>query len=139
MFPVIFPCYNKDMTDPIDSIKSTNSARFTERVMSVASSPALRHNHSDNSEELFHDRLDVAPEEHLSTAPDQIDISLEMISALANGELPQEAITALESFAPIGELITPIAHCERVKEKGQDFITWEKTQTLAQALALAAS
>ena len=127
------------MTDPIDAAKNAPMIRSTERITAVPKTPVIHKKSEEDNDELFRDKLDVSPEAHLQNAPDQIDLSLEMIRALIAGELPDEAVTALESFAPIGDLNNAMPLCDRVQSKGMDFITWEKSKTLTQALAIAAA
>jgi hypothetical protein len=125
------------MTDPIDSVRHSNATANTDRVTAAKRVGTVKRDHEGDF--VFEDRIDVAPEEHLSNAPDIIDLSLEMIRALIANELPEEAVTALESFASLGDLVDGAENCDRVQSKGLDFISWEKTQTLSQALAFAAS
>ena len=126
------------MTDPIDSVRRSNKAIETERITPLKRIGQIKRDEKDG-QFVFEDKIDVAPQTHLANAPEIIDLSLEMIRALLNEELPPEAVTALQSFAPIGDLNDALENCDRVQAKGLDFISWEKTQTLTQALAFAAS
>ena len=125
------------MTDPIDSVRRSNAPASTERVSPVKRPARITREHEE-MDFVFEDKIEVSPETHLQNAPDMIDLSLEMIRALVNNELPDEAVKALESFAPLGDLDGAIENCNRVQAKGADFISWEKSQTLTEALALAA-
>jgi hypothetical protein len=127
------------MDEPIDSVKRSNAITSGPARIGAAKPAAPVKREHEGGDFVFEDKLDISPEAHLASGPDQIDLSLEMIRALIAGELPEEAITALESFAPIGDLGGASELCDRVQSKPADFITWEKTQSLAQALAIAAA
>lgn len=126
------------MTDPIDSVRRSIAPSSAERITPVKRPSRVTREHEE-SDFVFEDKMEVSPEAHLQNAPDIIDLSLEMIRALVNDELPEEAVKALESFAPLGDLQDAIENCDRVQAKGADFISWEKSQTLTQALAYAAN
>lgn len=126
------------MDDSIDRIRRVMPQRAAERVAGIAAA-GPRKRESEGEGFSYEDRVDIAPAQHLQNAPDVIDLSLEMIRALIAGELPVEAIEALEAFAPIGTLDDARDNCLRVEQKGQDFIPWHSSRSLTQALELAAS
>ena len=126
------------MEDSIDSVKRILPQRSAERVAAPARISPVRRDHEEEGF-TFEDQIDIAPITHLQNAPDEIDLSLEMIRALIAGELPPEAVEALSGFAPIGDLKDGIENCDRVQQKGQDFITWPSAKSLTQSLAFAAS
>lgn len=126
------------MEDSVDRIRRIDPQRPAERVTAPARINPVRRDHEEDGF-TFEDQIDIAPVEHLQNAPEEIDLSLDMIRALIAGELPPEAIEALSGFAPIGDLKDGPANCDRVQQKGQDFISWPSAKSLTQALAFAAS
>ena len=126
------------MEDSVDRIRRILPQRQAERVAAPARINPARRDHEEEGF-TFEDQIDVAPVEHLQNAPDEIDLSLEMIRALIAGELPAEAVTALSGFAPIGDLRNGRENCDRVQQKGHDFVTWPSAKSLTQALEFAAS
>jgi hypothetical protein len=126
------------MDEPIDSIRRSNAVTSGPARIGATKPAAPLKRESAGNDFQFEDKLDISPEVHLASGPDQIDISLEMIHALIAQELPDEAITALASFAPIGDLANAHRDYDRLEAKKTDFITWIKTQTLAQAISEAA-
>lgn len=126
------------MEDAVDRIKRMMPQRPAERVAAPSRVTRTRRDHEEEGF-TYEDQVDIAPAEHLQNAPDEIDLSLEMIRAVIRNELPPEAIEALSGFAPIGDLSDAYETCDRVEQKGQDFISWPNTKSLAQALAFAAS
>lgn len=126
------------MEDAIDSVKRLGLTRPTGKVTAVNRTRPATRDHEE-AEFDYEDKVDINPAEHLHNAPQHIDLSLAMIRALLAGELPLEAIEALESFAPIGDLANGTYNCDRVEEKGLDFVAWPVGETLTYALEFAAS
>ncbi len=124
------------MSDSIDLAQRIPPAgRRSERVEGVVAV----HPRKQDDDAPPEDHVDIAPGRHLQSVSDHLDLSLAMIRALVQEELPPEAIEALESFAPLGDLQDALEHCTRVEQKGQDFIEWPNTLTLGQALERSAS
>lgn len=128
------------MEDSIDRIRRLQPQRQTERISAPAPVQRARREHEEEDDFSYEDQVDIAPAEHLQQGPEVIDLSLEMIRALINRELPDEAIEALQSFAPLGDISeVHLDLCLRVEQKGQDFVAWNSQQSLVQALMVAAS
>jgi hypothetical protein len=123
------------MSDSIDRTQPIKS-RFPERVEAVSPAHARKR---EEEEFVFEDKIDIAPGRHLQNVSDHLDLSLAMIRALVNDELPQEAVDALAGFAPLGDLSDALEHCDRVEQTGVDYIEWPNTLTLAQALERSAN
>lgn len=121
------------MADPIDNIRRIGPGQTTPKV-TAPSRPENRPPHDPQDDFIFEDKIDIAPADHLRNAAEQIDLSLEMVEALITGQLPPEAIEALSAFAPLGDLREAATHCQRIRQKGLDFIAWPNTRTLAEAL-----
>lgn len=125
------------MSDAIDRVPGTNSSRAAERV--AATTPTgLRLKREDETAFSYEDQVDIHPAWRLQHGADELDLSLAMIRALIAQELPPEAIEALISYAPLGDLSGAGVLCDRVEQKGQDTVLWLNTMSLAQALERAA-
>lgn len=125
------------MSDPIDQIPATGP-RATERI-SGSNRPGLRLKKDDDSHSSYEDQVDIHPAWRMQNSPSELDLSIAMIRALIAEELPPEAIEALMSYAPLGDLTDAGFWCDRVEQKGMDIIRWPSGLSLAQALERAAS
>lgn len=114
------------------------SMRVTEKIGAVASAAPLKREHPHDDSD-YEDLVDVAPQQHLEQGPEEITLSLQMVLALIEGDLPEEAVKALSAFAPLGEKDDIAAGYDRMVSKGHENIDWPNTMSLAQALATAAS
>lgn len=125
------------MSDTIDNIPATGP-RSTERI-SASNRTGLRLKKEDDPDLSYEDQVDIHPAWRIQNSPSELDLSLAMIRALIAEELPPEAIEALMSYAPLGDLSDAAAWCDRVEQKGMDIIRWPSGLNLAQALENAAS
>lgn len=124
------------MSDAIDRVPGPTSPRSAERVTAPASLN-LRLRQEDDSGFSYEDRVEIDASRDL--VGDILELSIAMIRALIAGELPEEAVQSLETYAPLGNLTDKEAQCDRVEQKGMETIPWPSTVTLAQALERAAN
>lgn len=124
------------MSDPIDRI-SSNTTRATERI-SASNQSGLRLKRDDDNMSAYEDQVDIHPAWRMQNDASELALSIAMIRALVAGELPPEAISALETYAPLGDMELGEYWCDRVEQKGHDTVLWLNTMTLSQALERAA-
>ena len=125
------------MSDPIDQITGTGP-RSTERITATARAN-MRLKKDEDSGFSYEDQVDIHPSWRLQNTASELDLSLAMIRALIAEELPSEAIEALMSYAPLGDLSDAAMWCDRVEQKGMETIVWPNNMSLDQALERAAS
>lgn len=127
------------MADFIKHVPNIAVSQPAERVLAVAAAHRQRRDRDDEGGFLYEDRVDIDPSAHIEAMPEEIDLSLMLIRALVNGELPPEAVSALAQFAPLGDLSSGAEWCDAIEQRGLEFITWSASKTLAQVLEFMAS
>lgn len=114
------------------------TSRATEKVSAVDSAVAIKRERPRDDEGAYDDQVDIAPQRHMAQSAEQITLSLQMVGALLAGELPAEAVAALEAFAPLGKVAAMDAPYQALLASGHEQIDWPPNTTLEQALYRAA-
>lgn len=127
------------MTDSINRIGGSHSPRPAERVSAIRRTRKAFRDTTGEPSDQPEDKLDINPGEHIRDLPAEIDISLMMIRALIDKELPEKGIAALESFAPLGSIHEITQLCDVLEDRGFKFVSWHDSLELAQAMRVAAS
>ena len=121
------------MSDSIGRTIPVSSGRATEKVSAVDSAVHIkRERPRDDSD--YEDQVDIAPRRHMAQKSEQITLSLQMVEALVAGELPEEAVKALQAFAPLGDIAAMGEPCRALIKAGKDQIDWPPDMTLEKAL-----
>jgi len=123
----------------IDNPSGISPLRSTERVTAAKPVQGPNKRRDDPADFSFEDKVEIATPAETPPALEEIDLSVAMIRALINKELPPETTEALMNFAPLGDLSDALIWCDRIDQKQIEFVTWSNKETLAQALVRAAN